>query len=284
MEELNGVLGQLTLNTSTLNPDIFYIFDCEDTKHRVAQNHKHDFLEISVILEGSVIYNIEGIDYDLHEGDVLLFNPGVHHYEQSKENVLLRQLHIGFQNMIFEGYPRDTFPTHSAVITLNNYKDEFFVTCREMINEKQTGDYGYEVVLKALLMKLVIIIIRELNTEETFNNGLMLSFEEREKQEIANVIMNYMHENYKEDISLTKISQSMYISQAYISKIFKDETGDSPINYLIKIRLARANTLLKAGELPVKEVAKQVGYDDAYHFSKLYKKYYGYPPSKQPNE
>lgn len=76
----------------------------------------------------------------------------------------------------------------------------------------------------------------------------------------------------------------MYLSPVYISKIFKDETDESPINYLIKIRLEKAATILSEdNESSIKQIANQVGYDDAYHFSKLFKKYYGHSPSHYRN-
>jgi YesN/AraC family two-component response regulator len=64
-----------------------------------------------------------------------------------------------------------------------------------------------------------------------------------------------------------------------MSKLFKQETGESPINYLIKIRMEKAKELLVKEELSVKEIANSVGYQDAYHFSKLFKKYTGNSPS-----
>jgi YesN/AraC family two-component response regulator len=71
----------------------------------------------------------------------------------------------------------------------------------------------------------------------------------------------------------------MYLSPVYISKIFKEETGESPINYLIKIRLEKAKDILRSDDGgSIKSIANQVGYDDVYHFSKLFKKYYGISP------
>lgn len=71
----------------------------------------------------------------------------------------------------------------------------------------------------------------------------------------------------------------MYLSPVYISKLFKEETGDSPINYLIKIRLEKAKEVLEGQEpVSIRSVANQVGYEDVYHFSKLFKKYYGISP------
>ena len=78
---------------------------------------------------------------------------------------------------------------------------------------------------------------------------------------------------------LDQIAQNMYLSPVYISKIFKEEMGESPINYLIKIRREKASLmLLESDMLSIKEIADQVGYDDVYYFSKLFKKYYGSSP------
>ena len=83
-------------------------------------------------------------------------------------------------------------------------------------------------------------------------------------------------------IFLIKFIQISKLSwfKSLLSKIFKDITGVSPINYLIQIRLTKARQLLEKEEvLTVKEVAKAVGYEDAYHFSKSFKKHFGLSPS-----
>ena len=78
-------------------------------------------------------------------------------------------------------------------------------------------------------------------------------------------------------IDSQRVSSSNY--KVYKVSDWQEEIGDSPINYLIKIRLAKAEELLKDNSLPIKVIAKRVGYNDAYHFSKLFKKYYGVSPS-----
>ena len=71
----------------------------------------------------------------------------------------------------------------------------------------------------------------------------------------------------------------MYLSSAYISKIFKEETGEAPINYLIKMRLERARIQLESDtQQSIKAISNSVGYEDVYYFSKLFKKYYGMSP------
>ena len=86
-------------------------------------------------------------------------------------------------------------------------------------------------------------------------------------------------EENAEKISLDLIARNMYLSSAYISKIFKEETGEAPINYLIKMRLERARIQLESDNgQSIKAISNSVGYDDVYYFSKLFKKYYGMSP------
>jgi transcriptional regulator, AraC family len=124
------------------------------------------------------------------------------------------------------------------------------------------------------------MILRENYFTEESRSKDYCSFNSTEKSNIVQTIIAYMKENYAEEISLSKMSKSTYLSPVYISKIFKEETGFSPINYLINIRLEKAKEMLEKGRITIKDVAKNVGYEDAYYFSKLFKKYYGYPPSR----
>lgn len=129
-------------------------------------------------------------------------------------------------------------------------------------------------------MKLIVIYLKATFKEQEKRDDSSFEFESDDKVNIVNTIVSYMNDNYMKEISLDKISRNMYLSPVYISKIFKEEMGDSPINYLIKIRLSKALELLDTQNITVKAAAKSVGYDDAYHFSKLFKKYYGSSPSK----
>ena len=107
------------------------------------------------------------------------------------------------------------------------------------------------------------------------------AFESVNRKYVVEQIVNYFEDHYAEKISLDQIAENMYLSPFYISKIFKSETGDTPIRHLINIRLERAKELLEhdwGGS--IQEVAACVGYDDAYHFSKLFKKRYGVSPSQ----
>ena len=93
-------------------------------------------------------------------------------------------------------------------------------------------------MLKSLVMKLLVLLHREINEELPNLNPQEFSFKSREKKSLVETITKYLNDNYTEDISLYTLSKNMYLSPVYISKIFKDIMGDSPINYLMKILIA----------------------------------------------
>lgn len=274
----------LGINAENFNPQILYIVKVEnrDEIKNISYSHSHDFIEMSIVLSGNSTYEINGSLHRVKEGDILVFNPGMYHKEMLSQGEEVTELHIGFNHILLKGLPEDCILGEKAtsILRLKKYQNEFFHTCSEVLREQEKHDPISEIMLKALVVKLISIVLRETYFKNYIREVNRLSFESSEKSNVVDTIISYMQENYMKDISLDKLSKNMYLSPVYISKIFKEETGDSPINYLINIRLKKANELLENSRLSIKAIAKSVGYNDAYYFSKLFKKYYGYPPSK----
>ena len=138
---------------------------------------------------------------------------------------------------------------------------------------------GRYFMLKTYLMQMLLLLIREQSEPVAITGSIAV--ESTNKKYIVEQIVNYFEDHYAEKISLDQIAASMFLSTFYISKIFKSETGTTPIRYLINIRLDKAKELLESGwSGSIQEIAQTVGYDDAYHFSKLFKKHFGISPSQ----
>lgn len=270
----------LKIDSKTFNPEILYVFDSEIVGPRAGKNHYHDFFEISIILEGQSEYTIEGETHLLEKGAILLFNPGVYHYEQISKGMSNRQIHIGIRRFSIDRFPRDFFPLEATIVHLSECEDVFFETCFEIIKERNERKSGYDIILKSLVLKLMVYILRDKSTDELEDKELVLTDEKLERQQLVDEIKLYIETNYREDLTLNRIAEACYASPATISRIFKEQLGESPINYLIRYRLEKAKTLLdNTGDISIKETAHLIGYEDALYFSKLFKKYYGSSPT-----
>jgi len=265
------------------NPEILYISESMNKDKIETKYHCHDYLELSYVLSGNGTYKINDTFYKVKTGDLLPFNPNVYHREYISEGEHLHEIHIGITNLKIHNFPCDYISNENYFSPVNFSKEgsNFLNCCEEIIKEQNNRKPGYDLILKSLVMRLIVIIMREVYSFKLDENDSLCTFESSEKATIVTTIISYMNDNYMKNISLDKISKNIYLSPVYVSKIFKEETGDSPINYLIKIRLEKASLLLKKNkEISIKEISKLVGYEDAYYFSKLFKKYYGFSPTQ----
>lgn len=270
----------LKIDSKTFNPEILYVFDSEMVGPTAGKNHYHDFFELSILIEGQSEYTIEGKKHLLSKGSILLFNPGVYHYEQAFEGMYNRQIHIGIRRFSIDRFPRDFFPLDTTIVHLSEYEDAFFETCTEIVKERKERQSGYDIILKALVLKLMVYILRDKSTEQREDKELLLTDEKLERQQLVDKIKLYIETNYREDLTINGIAEAFFSSPATVSRIFKEQLGESPINYLIRYRLEKAKVLLdSADDISIKETAHLIGYEDALYFSKLFKKYYGSSPT-----
>ena len=97
------------------------------------------------------------------------------------------------------------------------------------------------------------------------------------KDERINSIINYIQENYL-TVTLDDLSQQFYLSKPYLSKYIKEKSGMTFGENVKRIRLNKASTLLRNGNMKVEKVAEAAGYQNVEHFNILFKKKYGMTP------
>lgn len=263
------------------NPRVLYVMKSVFDENSTSAYHHHDFLEIKYVLSGTCTYRIADETLPVKKGDVIICNPFVAHQKIAYGSEQLVEFDIGVDSFHIRELPTGCLidPGSSPQVYLWKYSTDFTRCCSELLLEHENDQPGRELLMKALVMKLLVLVLKATYTTDSNEEKSSVSFESTDRTNIVNTIVEYLNDNYMKPISLHKISKNMYLSPAYISKVFKEQTSESPINYLIKIRLTRAEEMLKDGTLSVKEIAKSVGYNDVYHFSKLFKKYYNCSPT-----
>lgn len=268
-----------------LNPTFLFTWKGTRDKNRDESSyHSHDYLELALILSGEGRYRFEEGVTSVKEGDVLIINPGVKHQALAcpEAETPATEFFAGASDFQICGCPYNSLPVPEGGHVLHvegELWQRLFRIYSAMEAEKAVRRQGRYLMLKAYLIQMMLLVIRE-ECEPVEQPG-GYAIESVNRKYVVDRIVNYFEEHYNEKISLEQIAESMYLSPFYISKIFKSETGDTPIRHLINIRLEKAREQLAGGRAgSIQEVAASVGYDDAYHFSKLFKKRYGISPSQ----
>lgn len=97
---------------------------------------------------------------------------------------------------------------------------------------------------------------------------------------VINKARNYILSNIENEISVEKLASECAVSSRQLQRIFKEHLSITPMGFLVILKMEEAEKLLKSGAYNVTEVAYHLGYSDAAYFTRVFKKYFGYPPSK----
>lgn len=263
------------------NPTFLYFLKVTRTTDSPRYD-SHDYAEIVFVLSGQGKYHVGDKIYDTSEGDIILINQGVKHQSICCDpGNPTTEASIGFCDIALDGLGVNEMPIPEGgpvVCTQGELRQKLFKIYASVDAENAVYRVGKSFMLKSYLMQVLLLLLREQAEPVEIKTGY--SFKSVNKKYIVEKILEYFEDHYAEKISLDQIADNMYLSTVYISKIFKSETGNTPIRHLIDIRLEKAKELLENGwEGSIQEVAFRVGYEDVYHFSKMFKKKYGVSPS-----
>ncbi|SEM79833.1 helix-turn-helix domain-containing protein [Paenibacillus sp. OK076] len=91
--------------------------------------------------------------------------------------------------------------------------------------------------------------------------------------------LQYMRENYMNEIKLEKLAELAGMHPSYYSQLFKSRMQKNPIEYITHLRMNRAKEWLMTSDLRIRDVARQVGYRDEFYFSRRFRNHAGYAPT-----
>lgn len=107
------------------------------------------------------------------------------------------------------------------------------------------------------------------------------SVESTQKQtDVIDEVIHYMRENIEQKLTLQDIATEAKLSPSHLSLLFHKKTDYSPIQYLTHLRIQRACQLLDFTDMKIIQICPKIGYDDAFYFTRIFKKTMGMSPSE----
>ncbi|KST43428.1 helix-turn-helix domain-containing protein [Enterococcus faecium] len=101
-----------------------------------------------------------------------------------------------------------------------------------------------------------------------------------ETQDVMEQLLEYIDNNFKEDLSLSNLAETFKLTEPYLSRLIKEGTGITFKSYLNQLKVNYAKELLCAGKMKVNEVAEAVGVKNVNTFIRMFKQYEGITPGK----
>lgn len=259
----------------------FWIEHRLDLRSYRLHRHYEVCYQLLFLLRGRICYQVGEKKYEMSRGGVILLNTLEEHslevLEYPYERYIIQIDPSFFRNEV--RYPEiiSVFVKRPAGFShLFTLEEGAWIYLRDLIQsmerEYKAKEKYWQLCVGADLRKLFVTVFREF--ADTFS-----SFKVDSGTDIAYKVMTYIEHHYTEEITVDTISQALFLNKHYISHVFKAETGYSPIEYAISLRISHAKVLLSESDKNVSEVAMECGYTDFTHFSKQFRKRTGLSPS-----
>ncbi|MCI8360212.1 MAG: AraC family transcriptional regulator [Clostridiales bacterium] len=253
--------------------------------------HAHDFIEFAYVVSGKGHHIVGGQRDFIQKGDFFIFNESVLHEYRAEGGAPIVMYNLIFKpfaidqsirsggdfldvayRYLFHSFYKDENPR--AFLKFTGVKSHPVRTLLEdMYAEYCRKGKGYKQILKSDLVKLLILSFRLYQEDDSQSQDAPVL-----RNLVVQNALSFMRAGFDNPITCEQLAERSYVSVSYFNKIFKEETGTTPLRMLQNIRMEAAAELLRTTALPAIQIAMNVGYADTKFFYKIFKQYTGLTP------
>lgn len=272
--------------------ELVYINKSTELQEYCNVLHKHDFLEITYVISGNGVHIVGDSKYEASKGDLFVINYDVPHgffssgtdtqdtivyncafMPEFLDSSLFSSIH--FQDItssfLFKSlFPDDYKPSPDLRLHGTDF-NEIGDLFSKMYSEYKLMKKGYSDIIRAYLIELVVRIFRYMEQSQTKSYSL-------QHKNLVDKALEHLKQNYNSDIKLDDLAIKSFVSKNYFSKLFKEVTGINFSDYIQKLRIDEACSLLKNTDYKISDIANQVGIKDMKSFYEVFKKITGETP------
>lgn len=176
---------------------------------------------------------------------------------------------------LFTQYKPDKTQAVSACINVYSYLHDL------LQNESfEDNAFPYSIDIAGQLSQLGSLddILQWLNSFCDKICTLLTERKEKRSDKFVHMAKRYIHEHYREKLTLSDIAEYLKISPGYLSTSFSNYMNQTVSDYIARVKIEHAKELIDSGQYLIYEIANQLGFENAYYFSKVFKKVTGMSP------
>lgn len=246
--------------------------------------HHHDFAELFYVYDGEGEELLNGTKHLLRPGTVSFLLPHHLHELRSTLNKPVRMYCCMFDIHVLYGSRYDfelvgrLLQTGSTLPSFVEFESEEAEQMRDIFEkiyaEYRNANFGKSSFIRSKLLEALLLFARaQIRPDESVDVGSSI------KRTFWD-ILQHVHLHYADKLTLESLSHKYKISAPTISQSFKKLSGKSFLEYLHTLRINRALSLLSSTEMPVTDVAAEVGFESYRTFTRVFKKMKGVTPGE----
>ena len=258
-----------------------------DTKYTMEPN-LHDSFEMVYIKKGDAEFLVNATPVPVSPNDIIIIKPYQYHKFRVKSETGCDFIVLNFKFENRAGGQYSEVSLHDFLhfvssgesgdyISLKvSQKNEIISLLERILRERSGGEDEGVFLSQLLMMELFVHLSRALKQEwEDSIRG-----KSPKRRELIDISVKYIQNHFERNLSLGDMAKYVFLSPGYFTHAFKEETGVSPIQYLLKVRVERACELLADTDDKIIDIALAVGFSHPQRFNESFKKYAGVSPTE----
>lgn len=241
--------------------------------HSILHAHQ-DLVEVLLICGGEGRFLVGETFYEVKAGDLLLYNSGVVHDEFSSAENAISAYCAAIAGLRLPGL-RENALTADGVPPLFHAGTEaedlrlLFEMMYRYLQEDRPGCENLCHHLTLALLGRILHITGDAPRRDRVETGTL-----------GRQVQAFIDGHFSEPLTLQDMGKALHVSPYYLSHVFKEASGYSPTQYLLRRRIGEAQNLLISTDLPMAKIAEQVGFETQNYFNLQFSKHVGMPPGK----
>lgn len=176
---------------------------------------------------------------------------------------------------LFTQYKPDKTQAVSACINIYSYLHDLL---QNESFEENVFPYSIDIAEQLSRLGSLDDILQWLNSFRDKMCALLTERKEKRSDKFVHMAKRYIHEHYTEKLTLSDIADHLNISSGYLSTSFSNYMNRTVSDYIAEVKIEHAKDLIDSGQYLIYEIANQLGFENAYYFSKVFKKVTGMSP------
>lgn len=258
---------QYSLANSHLLPlpaNLLYITSSVYDKDWVSLYHSHSFSELFYVLDGEGAFCAEEERIPLKKDTMIIINPNVRHTETSSEEYPMRYIVLGIDNLAFHFADSETRQGYHT-IEFQSHRQTVLPILQSMLEEVRQNLSSYDQICQNFMTILLLRISR-------ITNDRLTVFTPEDLPAECTFIKEYLDTHYQDNITLDHLAEVVHRNKFYLSHMFTDAYGISPINYLLERRILHSKELLRNSDFSLMHIAQATGFSSYNYFMQTFKK------------
>ncbi len=226
------------------------------------------YIVLECILDGKGYVEVDGICYEVTPNDVYLLMPGTAHKYWADAKQPFKKIWINFFSDVFFDLIHKLQLNNSIVFHAYPETNELFHKLLSHAQNNSADEFFYADL--SIIIYNIIIQLYKCNS----------SFLQNDNIDIATATLNLLNFYVYDNPTLENLSKMLLVSEEYIIKQFKKKYGVTPHRYLLDKKIGIAKNRLHNTTDPIREISRQLGFENEHYFSKIFKQKTGSSPSQ----